>query len=169
MATSAALKAPDVPNAPDPHSENTSGSDEYLGVLQEDVQEDHCGEEEREVENALEAGGKEGEGVTRRQESRMRENSEEHLGPQEMKPFKAGSPALSHIGGCRKTSRLLSRSRPRLVRQGDRSPSLKGHQGVACCDTLGQFSLFFSADIFFFLPDVSSTIVIFIFSLIRDS
>jgi hypothetical protein len=33
---------------------------------------------------------------------RMRENSQEHLGSQEMHPFKAGSPAPSHIGGCRK-------------------------------------------------------------------
>ena len=69
--------------ARDPHSENTSGSDEYLGVLQEDVQEDNCGEEERVVENALEAGEREGEGVTCGQEIRMRENSQEHLGPQE--------------------------------------------------------------------------------------
>ena len=32
-------RTPDVPNARDPHSENTSGSDddEYLGMLQEDV------------------------------------------------------------------------------------------------------------------------------------
>jgi hypothetical protein len=43
-----------------------------------------------------------GEGVARRRGS-MRENSQEDLGPQEIKPFKAGSPAPSHIGGCRKT------------------------------------------------------------------
>jgi hypothetical protein len=94
-------RAPDVPNAPDPRSENTSAADEYHRMVEEDVQEDYCGEEESEVENALEAGGRDGEGATRGQESRMRENSKEHLGPQDMKPFKAGSPAPSHIGGCR--------------------------------------------------------------------
>jgi hypothetical protein len=52
-----------VPNAPDPHSENTSGSNEYLGVLQEDVQEDHCGQEEREVKNAWRQEGKKAKGL----------------------------------------------------------------------------------------------------------
>ena len=94
-------RTPDVPNAPDPRSENTSATDEDLRMLEEDVQEDYCGEEESEVENALEAGGREGKAVTRGQESRIREKSQEHLGPQEMKPFKAGSPSPSHIGGCR--------------------------------------------------------------------
>ena len=103
LANKRRARAPDVPNAPDPHSENTSGADESLRLLEQDVQEDYCGEEESEVDNALEAGGREGEVATRRQESRMRENSKEHLGPQEMKPFKAGSPAPSDIGGCRKT------------------------------------------------------------------
>jgi hypothetical protein len=55
------------------------------------------------MDNALEAGGRDGEGVTRGQECRRRENSQEDLGPQEMKPFKAGSPAPSHIVGCVKT------------------------------------------------------------------
>ena len=86
-------RTPDVPNAPDTHSENTSGADACLDLLEQDVQEDYCGEEESEVDNALEAGGSGGEEATRGQESRMRENSKEHLGPQEMKPFKAGSPA----------------------------------------------------------------------------
>ncbi len=44
------------------------------------------------MDNALEAGGREGKGVIRGQESRMRENPHEHLGPQEMNPFKAASP-----------------------------------------------------------------------------
>ena len=58
-------------------------------------------DEESELDNELETGGREGKGVTRGQESRMRGNSKEHLGPQEVKPFKAGSPAPSHIGWCR--------------------------------------------------------------------
>ena len=94
---------PDVANASDPHSENTSGADACLRLLEQDVQEDYCWEEESEVDNALDAGRREGEGVTRGQESRMRENSQEDLGPLEMKPFKAGSPAPSHIGEFRKT------------------------------------------------------------------
>ncbi|MEI7747333.1 MAG: hypothetical protein WCJ28_07320, partial [Actinomycetota bacterium] len=106
-------RSPDVPNAPDPRSENTSAADEYLRMVEEDVQEDYCGEEESEVDNALEAGGREGEGATRGQESRMRENSKEHLGPQEMKPFKAGSPAPSHIGGCRTTFPLAVAESPK--------------------------------------------------------
>jgi hypothetical protein len=77
---------------PGPHWENTSAAGEDLLNSGEDVQEDYCGEEESEVDNALEEGGREGEGVTRGQESRMRENSQEHLVPQEMKAFKAGSP-----------------------------------------------------------------------------
>ena len=77
-----------VANAPDLHSENTSGADEYLGMFQEDVQEDYFGAEEKEVDNGLEAGGREGEGVTHGQESGMPENSQEDLGSQEMKPFK---------------------------------------------------------------------------------
>jgi hypothetical protein len=96
-------RSPDVPNAPDPRPKNASAADEYLGMVEEDVQKDYCAEVESEVDNALEAGGREGQGVTRGQESRMRENSQDHLGPHEMKPFKAGSPAPSHIGGCRKT------------------------------------------------------------------
>ena len=58
-------------NAPDPRSENTSAADEYLGMVEEDVQEDYCGEEESEVDNALGAGGKDGEGAMCGQESRM--------------------------------------------------------------------------------------------------
>jgi hypothetical protein len=97
-------RTPDVPKAPDPRSEKTSAADEYLGMVEgEEVQADYCGEEESEVDNPLEAGGRKGEGATRGQDSRMRENSQEHLGPQEMKPFKAGSHAPSHIGGCRTT------------------------------------------------------------------
>jgi hypothetical protein len=65
----------DVPNAPDPHSENTSAADEYLGLFEEDVLEDYCAEEESEVGNALGARGREGAGATRGQESRIRENS----------------------------------------------------------------------------------------------
>ncbi len=62
-----------VPSAPDPYSEDMSGAGEYLGMLQENVQEDCSGEEEIDVENALKAGGREGEGVTRGHESRVRE------------------------------------------------------------------------------------------------
>ena len=62
-------RAPDVPNAPDPHSENTSAAGENLGMVEEDVQEDYCGEEESEADNALGSGGKEGEGASRGQES----------------------------------------------------------------------------------------------------
>jgi len=64
-------QTPDVPNTPDPRSENSSASDEYLGMVDEDVEEDYCGEEESEVDNALGAGGREGEGATRGQESRV--------------------------------------------------------------------------------------------------
>ena len=62
-------RTPDVPNAPDPRSENTSAADEYLGMVEQDVQEDYYGEEESEVDNAFEAGRREGEGVTRGQKS----------------------------------------------------------------------------------------------------
>ena len=55
---------PDVANASDPHSENTSGADACLRLLEQDVQEDYCGEQESEVDNTLEARGGEGEGVT---------------------------------------------------------------------------------------------------------
>ncbi len=73
-------RTPDVPNAPGPRSENTSAADEYLGMVENDVQEDYCGEEESEVENALEAGGREGEGATRGRESRTRETRRNILG-----------------------------------------------------------------------------------------
>ena len=111
-------RAPDVPNAPDPRSENTSTADEYLGMVEQGVQEDYCGDEESEVGNALGAGGREGEGATRGQESRMGENSKENLGPQEMKPFKAGSPAPSHIGGCRKTFPFAVAESPKIGEAG---------------------------------------------------
>ena len=111
-------RTPDVPNAPDPPSENTSAADAYLGMVEQDVQEDYCGEEESEVDNALEAGGSGGEEATRGQESRMRENSKEHLGPQEMKPFKAGSPAPSHIGRCRKTFPFAVAESPKIGEAG---------------------------------------------------
>ena len=63
-------RTPDVPNAPDPHSENTSsGAD--VRLLEQAVQDDYCGEKESEVNNALESGGREGEGVIRGQESRV--------------------------------------------------------------------------------------------------
>ena len=113
-------RAPDVPNAPDPRSEDTSAADEYLGMGEEDVQEDYCGEEESEVDNALGAGGREGEGATRGQESRMRENSKEHLGPQEMESFNAGSPAPSHIGGCRTTFPFAVAESPKIGETGGR-------------------------------------------------
>ncbi len=71
-------RTPDVPNAPVPHSENTIAADEYLGMVEEDVQEAYCGEEESEVENSLETGGREGEGLKHGQESRIRANSKEH-------------------------------------------------------------------------------------------
>jgi hypothetical protein len=67
-------RSPDVPNALDPRPKNTSATDEYLGMVQEVVQKDYCGEEESEVDNALGAGGREGERATRGQESRMRRN-----------------------------------------------------------------------------------------------
>ena len=111
-------RAPDVPNAPDPRPEDTSAADEYLGMGEEDVQEDYCGKEESEVDNALEAGGREGEGATRGQESRLRENSKEHLGPQEMEPFNAGSPAPSHIGGCRTTFPFAVAESPKIGEAG---------------------------------------------------
>ncbi len=60
LGTKRRARTPDVPNAPDPTSEDTSGADEYFGMLQEDVQEDCCGEEESEEDNVLEAGGREG-------------------------------------------------------------------------------------------------------------
>jgi hypothetical protein len=111
-------RKPDVPNAPDPRSENTSAADQYLGMVEEDVQEEYCGEEESEVDNSLEAGGREGEGATRGQESRLGENSKEHLRPQEMKPFKAGSPAQSHIGGCRTTFPFAVAESPKIGEAG---------------------------------------------------
>ena len=37
--------------------------DEYLRLLEENVQEDNCGEEESEVDIVMEAAGREGEGV----------------------------------------------------------------------------------------------------------
>jgi hypothetical protein len=80
-------RTPDVPNAPNPRSENTSATDEYFAMLQEDVQEDYCGEEEIEVDHAMKAGGRDGEGVTCGQESRVRECSKEDLGLQEIKPL----------------------------------------------------------------------------------
>jgi hypothetical protein len=107
-------RTPDVPNVPDPRSENTSATDEYLGMVEEDVTQNYCGEEESEVDNALEAGGREGDGATRGQASRMRENSKEHLGPQEMKPFEAGSPAPSHVGGCRTTFPFAVAESPKI-------------------------------------------------------
>ena len=69
-----------VSNVPDPRSENTSATDEYLGMVEEDVQEDYCGEEDSEVDNTLGTGGRDDEGTTHGQESRIRENSKEHLG-----------------------------------------------------------------------------------------
>jgi hypothetical protein len=77
------------------------------------TEEDYCGEDESEVENVLGVGGREGEGATSGQGSPMRENSKEHLGPQEMKPFKDGSPVPIHIGGCLTTKRT---SRDRVNR-----------------------------------------------------
>ncbi len=103
---------PDVPNAPDPHSENNSAANEHHRLLKEDVQEGYCGEEESEVNNALEAGGREVEGFMRGRDSRMRENSQEHRGPQEVNAFKAGCPAPSDIGGCRKTFRFAVAESP---------------------------------------------------------
>ena len=44
----------------------------------------------------------------------MRENSQEDIGPQEIKPFKAGSPAPSHIGGCRKTFPFAIAESPKI-------------------------------------------------------
>ena len=93
-------RAPDVPNAPDPRSENTSVA------------------QESEVDKALEAGGRGSEGSTRGQESRMRENSKEHLGSQEMQPFNAGSPAPSHIGACRTTFPFAVAESPKMGEAG---------------------------------------------------
>jgi hypothetical protein len=59
----------DVPNAPGPHSENSSSADGHHRLLEEDVQEDYYGEVVIEVGNALEAGRREGNVVTRGQES----------------------------------------------------------------------------------------------------
>ena len=50
----------DVTDASDPNSENTNDTDACL----RDVQEDYCGEEEIEVDNEFETGGREGEGFT---------------------------------------------------------------------------------------------------------
>ena len=80
LGTKRRARAPDVPNAPDPRSENTSAADEYLGMVEEDVEEDYCGEEESEVDNALLSGGREGEGATRGRESRTRETRRNILG-----------------------------------------------------------------------------------------
>jgi hypothetical protein len=44
----------------------------------------------------------------------VRGNSQEDLGPQEMKPFKAGSPAPSHIGGVRKTFPFAVTESPKI-------------------------------------------------------
>ena len=66
---------------------------------------------------AVEAGASKGEGVARRRDS-MRENSQVDLGPQEMKPFKAGSPAPSHIGGCRKTYPFAVAEWPKIGEEG---------------------------------------------------
>jgi hypothetical protein len=74
---------------------------------QEDVPQDYCGEEESQVDNSSEAGGREGEGFTRGQESRKRQNSQEHLGPQELTPFKAGG----EVSKPKRTSRGGSWSR----------------------------------------------------------
>ena len=60
-------------STPEPHSENNSAANEDHRLLKEDVQEDYCWEEESEVNNALKAGGREGEGITRGHESRVRE------------------------------------------------------------------------------------------------
>jgi predicted small lipoprotein YifL len=49
------LATPDVANASDPHSENTSGADACLRLSEQDVQKDYCGEEESEVDDALES------------------------------------------------------------------------------------------------------------------
>ena len=67
-------QAPDVSNAPDPHSENTSAVDEYLGMVEEEVQEVYSLEDESEVDNALETGGREGEsrGYARSRKSNVR-------------------------------------------------------------------------------------------------
>jgi hypothetical protein len=112
-------RTPDVPSAPDPRSKNTSAADEDLGMVEEDVKEDYCGEEESEVDNTLETGGREGEGATHGQESRIRENSKEHLGSQEMKPFKAGSPAAPiDIGGCRTTFPFAAAESPKICEAG---------------------------------------------------
>ena len=110
-------RAPDVSNAPDPRPENTS-ADEYLGMVREDVQEDYCGEEESEVDDALEAGGREDEGVTSGQESRIGANSNEHLGPQELKSFKDGSPTPSHIDGCLTTFPFAVAESPKIGEAG---------------------------------------------------
>jgi hypothetical protein len=59
----------DVLNVPGPHSENSSSADGHHRLLEEDVQEDYCGEEEMEVGNALEAGRREDNVVTHGQES----------------------------------------------------------------------------------------------------
>ena len=105
LANKRRARAPDVPNAHDPHSENTSRADEYLRLLEQDVQEDYCGEKESEVDNALEAGGREGEGATRRQESRMRKNSQEDLGPQEIAQDSMISEAGGEVSAPKRTSR----------------------------------------------------------------
>jgi hypothetical protein len=115
-----------VANASDPHSENTSGTDACL----RDVQEGYCGEEESEVDDALETGGGEGEGVTRGQDSGMPENLQKDLGTQEMNPFKTGSPTQSHIGGCRKTFPFAVAESPKIGEGGGEVSELNGHQGA---------------------------------------
>jgi hypothetical protein len=77
-------------------------------------------EQESEVDIVMEAGGRDGEGVTRGQEGRMRENSQEHLGPKEFNPFKLelAPPNQVILATVARLFRLLSRSRPRLVSQG---------------------------------------------------
>jgi hypothetical protein len=66
-------QTPDVPNTPDPTRRIPAAQMNTLECYKKtDVhREDYCGEEESEVGNALETGGKEGKGVTRGQESRV--------------------------------------------------------------------------------------------------
>jgi len=112
------VPTPDVPNAPDPHSKNTSTAVVGLRLVEEDVKEDNCREEESTVDNVLEAGEREGEGVTRGQESRMQENSQEDLRPQEMNTLKTGFTAPSHIGGSRKAFSFAVAERPKIFAAG---------------------------------------------------
>jgi hypothetical protein len=79
---------------------------EYLGLIEEDVQEDYCStptrDKESEGDNESETGGIEDEGVTRGQEGRILENLREDLRPQ--------ISTVDHEAGAAAAIALISRN-----------------------------------------------------------